>query len=189
LEKQRSLTSIRNLLVSSSKDVITLKVADFGLAQHLSPNFHEYTKLDGDELLPIRWTAVEVLKTHKVTQKSDVWSFGMIFSFEVNIWRLISGATMYEILELAVPFYQIVSTQKVASSVINGLRLDRPTSILPSDELWAILQSCWLEPDQRPSFQEIHYQLSLLAPSESERLTHPLSFIESYNWNISEKGH
>ena len=68
------LSTLRNLLVSKYAD--SIKVADFGLAQYLSPALRDYSKLDEDALLPIRWTAVEVLKSHKVSQKSDVWSFG-----------------------------------------------------------------------------------------------------------------
>ncbi len=66
----------RNLLVDGSKEDIRIKVADFGLAQHFS-SYLQFTELEENSLLPIRWTAVEVLRTHKATQKSDVWSFGM----------------------------------------------------------------------------------------------------------------
>ena len=71
------LTGCNSNLVTGFKDDIRVKVADFGLARHLSSNFQQYTKLDEMALLPTRWTAPEVLKTHKVNQKSDVWSFGM----------------------------------------------------------------------------------------------------------------
>jgi len=137
----------RNLLVGFSKEEIRIKVADFGLAQHLSSNYQEYFKLDEELLIPVRWTAVEVLRTRKVTQKSDVWSFGV---------------TMYEILDGALPYYQIQSTKEATEQILKGLKLEKPTKIVPSDELWAIIESCWLEPSQRPSFQEIHQQLSFL---------------------------
>ncbi len=78
---------------------------------------------------------------------------------------------MYEILEGAVPYYQILSTKEVAEKVLNGLTLEKPTKTQPSDQLWHILQSCWLVPDQRPSFQEIHSQLSLLIPSAPRMVT------------------
>jgi hypothetical protein len=73
---------------------------------------------------------------------------------------------MYEILEAAVPYHAITSSDEVAKQVLNGLRLQKPMRIPPSDDLWTIMQNCWLEPDSRPSFQEIHQQLSLLLSSQ-----------------------
>ncbi len=72
--------SYRNLLIFGFKDDIRVKVADFGLAKHLPSNYKEYARLDKEALIAIRWTAVEVFNTQKVTQESDVWSFGM-FSY------------------------------------------------------------------------------------------------------------
>ena len=40
-----------------------------------------YVRLQGEEL-PIRWSAIEVLKENKYTKASDVWSFGVLI-FEV----------------------------------------------------------------------------------------------------------
>lgn len=40
-----------------------------------------YVKVQGDEL-PVRWSAIEVLKENKYTKASDVWSYGVLI-FEV----------------------------------------------------------------------------------------------------------
>jgi serine/threonine protein kinase len=61
------------------RDDIQIKVADFGLAHYLSPYFKNHRTLDEKAIVPLRWTAIEVLQTHKVTQKSDVWSYGSCF--------------------------------------------------------------------------------------------------------------
>jgi len=143
-----------NLLISNFKSDLQVKVADFGLSQHLSSYYKEYSNLAEEAVVPIRWTAPEVFKTHKVTQKSDVWSF---------------GAAMYEILEGgAVPYYQLFSNKEVVDQVLKGLKLEKPIKTPPSDGLWDIMQSCWLEPDQRPTFKEIHHQFSLLLTSSSK---------------------
>ena len=86
------LTQFRNLLVTVFKEGIRIKVSDFGLAHHISAGFQEYSLLDEEEHIPVRWTgmiliseirdehfskAPEVLRTHKVSPKSDVWSFGI----------------------------------------------------------------------------------------------------------------
>ncbi len=91
-----------NLLVTQD---IRIKVADFGLGQYFFSFDKEYARLDGEAMLPIRWTAPEVMKTKKVTQKSDVWSFGM---FCQKFDCFILGVTMYEILEQgALPYSEI----------------------------------------------------------------------------------
>jgi len=64
------------LLLTVSKNGFRVKVADFGLARHLSAYQKIYSNLTEESVIPVRWTAPEVLKTLKVTQKSDVWSFG-----------------------------------------------------------------------------------------------------------------
>ena len=79
---------------------------------------------------------------------------------------------MYEILEGAVPYYEIVSTDEVVKEVLKGLTLEKPTKIPPSDQLWNIMQSCWLQHDQRPSFQEIYQQLSVLINAQTELGSH-----------------
>jgi len=158
----------RNLLVSVYTDEVRIKVADFGLAQYLSSTLADYSKLDEDALIPIRWTAVEVLRTHKVSQKSDVWAFGI---------------TMYEILDIAVPYFEIASPKDVAIQVLSGFRLQRPTKTPPTDDLWNIIQSCWQEnPDRRPDFRTIYKQLSGLIPSDrkSSSSSKPIGVVDGY---------
>jgi hypothetical protein len=69
---------------------------------------------------------------------------------------------MYEILNATIPYYQIASSNIVVAKVCEGLRLQKPTKIPVPDEVWTLMQSCWLEPDQRPTFQNIYDQLALL---------------------------
>ena len=82
-----------------------------------------------------------------------------------------TGITMYEILEVAIPYYEIVSPRELVIQVLGGLRLQKPTKVPPSADLWNIIQSCWLEnPEERPDFQTIYKQLSdLTQVSEDER--------------------
>ena len=75
---------------------------------------------------------------------------------------------MCEILDGgAVPFYQLLSNKEVTELVLKGAKPERPTATPPSDELWSIMESCWQEPDQRPSFKDIHQRFLPLIPSES----------------------
>lgn len=41
-----------------------------------------YVRLQGGEELPLRWSAIEVLKENKFSKASDVWGFGVLI-FEV----------------------------------------------------------------------------------------------------------
>jgi hypothetical protein len=88
---------------------------------------------------------------------------------------------MYEMLEVAVPYYEIVSTNEVVQSVLNGVQLKRPTKNPPSDELWTIMQSCWNEAEERPTFEQIHNQLTPLIHIDSVQYERsPSTFKDGY---------
>ena len=74
--------ALRNLLVSQVDGKYVVKVADFGLARHViifflriySDNFKSSeVNLDAKQILPIKWTAAEVLNGDPLTAKNDVW--------------------------------------------------------------------------------------------------------------------
>ena len=65
-----------------------------------------YVRLQGGEELPLRWSAIEVLKENKFSKASDVWSFGVLI-FEV----MSRGAQ---------PYSEFASLAEVATQVKNG---------------------------------------------------------------------
>lgn len=109
------------------------KVSDFGLSRMLTA-MDTMTSCGTPS-----WTAPEVLRGEKYTEKCDVYSFGIV------LWECVTRMTPHE----GIPHFQVVF--QVGTQ---GLRPD-----LPSDtpHHWARLTAdCWAEdPDVRPSFEEI----------------------------------
>jgi len=64
--------------------------------------------------LPIRWMAPESLELSVFTNKSDVWSFGIL---------------MWEIITLGSTPYPKLGAREVVQGVRSGLRLHRPSHV------------------------------------------------------------
>jgi len=59
-----------------SSNSLVVKIADFGLARDIHDT-DIYMK-EGSGPLPIRWMAPECISYQSFTDKSDVWSFGVL---------------------------------------------------------------------------------------------------------------
>ena len=57
-------------------------MTDFGLSRELEED-EVYYRTQGGKI-PVRWTAPEAIQHRKFTQKSDVWSFGIV------LWEIMS---------------------------------------------------------------------------------------------------
>jgi len=126
----------RNVLISETG---VAKVADFGLARE--ENFN----LDGGKL-PIKWTAPEALKQNIFSNKSDMWSFGIL------LWEIYSfGRVPYPRIPLA----------DVVKHVEKGYKMEAPESCPP--EVYEIMRQAWdLDPERRPTFSQVKSKLSQL---------------------------
>ena len=89
----------RNILLAN--DGTVAKVSDFGLSRSLYSSVEELSNPSSG--LPVRWMAPEVLTMRQVTNKSDIWSFGVL------MWEIFSlGAVPYpEISKIDVQFIQV----------------------------------------------------------------------------------
>jgi len=117
----------RNVLIS---DDLQAKVADFGLAS-----------ADGDRVessgkLPIKWTAPEALRHAQFSNKSDMWSFGIL------LWEIYSfGRVPYPRIPLG----------DVVKHVEKGYKMEAPEGCPPP--VYTIMKDAWeLSPDTRPTF-------------------------------------
>ncbi|XP_071836846.1 muscle, skeletal receptor tyrosine protein kinase-like isoform X1 [Apostichopus japonicus] len=131
----------RNCLVNA---LMQVKISDFGMARYLEDE--DYFIGSKDERLPVRWTAPESLWYYKFTVLSDVWSFGVL------IWELFSYAEQP---------YVGMNLEQVFLQTQQGHQLPCPEET-PAP-IYNIMKSCWqLDETQRPSFQTLNSQLTLL---------------------------
>jgi c-src tyrosine kinase len=94
----------RNILLDDSH---IAKVSDFGLAQSETQPQTESTR----GKFPIKWTAPEALRHNKFTNKSDVWSYGVL------LWEIYSYGR--------VP-YPRIPIQDVVRHIEKGYRMEPP---------------------------------------------------------------
>jgi hypothetical protein len=114
-----------NVLLTSSGGA---KLADFGASKIIRDTIRLETAVSE---LSFRWSAPEVLESNAISDKSDVWSFGML---------------VYETLTGLVPFHDVPDV-RVAACIIGGQHSDC------NDPL---ALRCWeRDPKQRPRAAEL----------------------------------
>ncbi len=190
----------RNVLISEDN---IAKVSDFGLTREV------FSKSEGTKL-PVKWTAPEALRENvsrtltlcvcvcgeeyvgvlqKFSNKSDVWSFGIllweIYSYgRVPYPRVVSpyspythttthGAHIHRSLSLSLSLSSPSSypspgfsqpVEDVAQHVEKGYRMDAPDGC--PDSIYRIMQECWQkDSSQRPNFTRIERQLDTMQAS------------------------
>ncbi|KAM6050949.1 serine/threonine-protein kinase LMTK1 isoform 2-T2 [Chlamydotis macqueenii] len=144
--------ALRNCLLTAD---LTVKIGDYGLSHCKYKDDYFVT---ADQLwVPLRWIAPELIdEVHgnllivDQTKSSNVWSLG------VTIW---------ELFELGSQPYDHYSDRQVLAYAIKEqqLKLPKPQLKLSLAERWyEVMQFCWLQPEQRPTAEEVHLLLSYL---------------------------
>ncbi|MBN3285763.1 LMTK2 kinase, partial [Polyodon spathula] len=144
--------ALRNCYVTTD---LTIKVGDYGMGA--SRYKDEYIVTDEEQVVPLRWTAPELLgEIHGVVVAADQTKPG-------NVWAL--GVTLWELFENATLPYPHLSDREVLIHVIKEqqIKLFQPQVGLPySDRWYEALQFCWLSPDKRATAEEVHRLLTYL---------------------------
>ncbi|KAI8509473.1 Endothelial cell-specific molecule 1 [Branchiostoma belcheri] len=129
----------RNVVISDRK---VAKIADFGLSRDVyTSSAYERTNQGGEEeLLPLKWMAVESLRDGMYTCESDVWSYGVL------LWEIASFGE--EPRYAGGPMHPDVCT--LLELLKKGVRLQQPENCpLP---VYRIIRSCWIvDPSKRPT--------------------------------------
>ncbi|XP_013927531.1 PREDICTED: macrophage-stimulating protein receptor-like [Thamnophis sirtalis] len=120
-------------------ETYTVKVADFGLARDIFDKEYYSIRQHRRAKLPVKWMALESLKTQKFTTKSDVWSFGVL---------------MWELMTRGASPYPEVDPYDITCYLLQGRRLPQPEYC--PDYLYTIMLNCWTpNPEERPTFSSL----------------------------------
>ena len=140
----------RNVLVDSK---LRCKISDYGMSRVLDDkSFYQ----SHGAALPVRWTAPEALEQQVFSEKSDVWSFGIL---------------LYEIWSAGGLPYEGMNERRVWVEVVGGYRLASPKDCPVT--IYTVMTSCWEEPNRRPAF--ITLLDTLQSISTTTMRPHPLS--------------
>jgi len=140
----------RNILLT--RDLLA-KVSDFGLSREQESTEESKTT---SNVGPLKWMAPEAISDQKYSQRSDVYSFGII------VW---------EITNCCEPYSGITAVNAAMGVVQNGLR-PAVTSVPIGSGYVSMMQSCWQQDaSQRPTMESITSFLNSGNAEESKLLT------------------
>uniref|UniRef100_A0A3Q2YGJ3 Mitogen-activated protein kinase kinase kinase 12 n=1 Tax=Hippocampus comes TaxID=109280 RepID=A0A3Q2YGJ3_HIPCM len=126
-----------NILITYDDAV---KISDFGTSKELSD---KSTKMSFAGT--VAWMAPEVIRNEPVSEKVDIWSFGVV------LWEMLTGE---------VPYKDVDSSAIIWGVGNNSLQLPVPDSCPDSFKL--LLRQSWnCKPRNRPSFRQILLHLDI----------------------------
>ncbi|XP_077473915.1 mitogen-activated protein kinase kinase kinase 13 [Stigmatopora argus] len=126
-----------NVLVTHNDSV---KISDFGTSKELSD---KSTKMSFAGT--VAWMAPEVIRNEPVSEKVDIWSFGVV------LWELLTGE---------IPYKDVDSSAIIWGVGSNSLHLPVPSTC--PDGFKILMKQTWQgKPRNRPSFRQILLHLDI----------------------------
>ncbi|XP_077459014.1 mitogen-activated protein kinase kinase kinase 12 [Stigmatopora argus] len=117
-----------------------VKISDFGTSKEL---IDKSTKMSFAGT--VAWMAPEVIRNEPVSEKVDIWSFGVV------LWEMLTGE---------IPYKDVDSSAIIWGVGNNSLQLPIPESC--PDGFKILLRQCWnCKPRTRPSFRQILLHLDI----------------------------
>ncbi|CAF1327499.1 unnamed protein product [Didymodactylos carnosus] len=122
-----------------------VKLTDFGISRHSKlyapTNSVARTTIN---IVPTRYAAPEVLANEQYSEKSDVYSMGVL------MWEAYSKGK--------IPWSQSNSDNEVKRQVTQGEKLQKPNTC--STQMWSVIESCFiLSVEGRPTFTNLKQSL------------------------------
>ncbi|KAG7248883.1 hypothetical protein CRUP_002074, partial [Coryphaenoides rupestris] len=117
-----------------------VKISDFGTSRELR---EKSTKMSFAGT--VAWMAPEVIRNEPVSEKVDIWSFGVV------LWEMLTGE---------IPYRDVDSSAIIWGVGNSSLQLPIPDSC--PDGFKILLRQCWnVKPRNRPSFRQILLHLDI----------------------------
>lgn len=145
----------RNILVCNNN---VMKISNLGVVRDCYLSSY-YRSPQGGHMLPVRWMAPESLNSNMFSEKSVVWSFG------VMIW---------EMFAYGMQPYCGYSNHEVIDMISKGQSLSCPENC--SSRVYSLMRECWeIDPAHRPTCKDIHAKLSGWEGASTTRMTSQLA--------------
>ncbi|XP_067300729.1 mitogen-activated protein kinase kinase kinase 13 isoform X2 [Pseudorasbora parva] len=153
-----------NVLVTQNDGV---KISDFGTSKELSD---KSTKMSFAGT--VAWMAPEVIRNEPVSEKVDIWSFGVV------LWELLTGE---------IPYKDVDSSAIIWGVGSNSLHLPVPSTC--PDGFKILMKQTWQgKPRNRPSFRQILLHLDI-ASADVLGTPQETYFKSQSNWREEVKKH
>ncbi|RWS22376.1 hypothetical protein B4U80_05474 [Leptotrombidium deliense] len=129
----------RNVLLDEN---LIVKICDFGLSKQVDCNGRYVEKTN--VILPIKWMAIEAIEDGIFSEKSDVWSFGVV------LWEIFTLGNE--------PYNDSVVFTKLLTALKNECKLEKP--VYCTDNMYSIMLKSWnIQAHSRPTFGSLRDDL------------------------------